>query len=88
MRPYIIVLILLTGCATVTPEQKAARLIAAYAPLCETLGYERRSEAWANCIIQQQANASHDLAARAAAFSAVTGAQAEMRRATTLQPPR
>lgn len=88
MRSYIIVLILLTGCATVTPEQRAAHLIAAYAPLCETLGYERRSEAWAGCIIQQQANAAHEFAARAAGFSAITGASAEMRRATALQPPR
>lgn len=76
----ILIVLLLAGCAT--PEQRAAyqqreaerqaqAMIVSYGPICEKLGLVPKSEAWANCVVQQaQLQASRDGAA-AAGFGAL-----------------
>lgn len=66
MRYLLIALILLAGCAT--PEQRAEKDIAKYAPYCEKLGYSQASDQWRDCIQKQ---ASDDKAARSRASAAV-----------------
>ena len=89
MRYFTVTLLLLTACATpLTPQQYADALISTYGTVCEAIGFKAQSESWANCIIQHRQMAIASQQARAAGFSAITGASAEMRRATTLQPPR
>lgn len=90
MRYYFVTtLLFLTACATpLTPQQYAEALIATYGPACEAIGFKSQTEAWANCLMQHRQMTIAGQQARAAGFSAITGAQAEMRRATTLQPPR
>jgi hypothetical protein len=63
-------LALLAGCATLTPEERAARLTAEaatlkaeYGPACDALGYARDSDAWRNCLL---ALANRDACERAA----------------------
>ncbi len=43
-----LILLLLAGCAT--PEQRAERDIAKFAPYCEKLGHQRDTDKWRECI--------------------------------------
>ena len=75
MRVYLAVLLVLAGCATpLTPQQQAARLIGAYGPVCDQLGFDRATDGWRNCILKHydaeiQRDASN-AAASAAAYQA------------------
>ena len=49
----------LAGCATPTPEERAARvqrdvenMIAVYGPACAKLGFEPESDPWRDCILR------------------------------------
>src|SRR3990167_7958881 len=42
----------LVACAT--PEERADRAIARYAPYCERFGFERGTESWRSCILEQE----------------------------------
>jgi hypothetical protein len=66
MRYLLILTALLAGCAT--PEQRAEKDIAKYAPYCEKLGYEKQGDKWRECI---RAEAADDKAARSRASSAI-----------------
>ena len=51
--------LVMAGCATPTPEERAARvqkdvetMIAVYGPACAKLGYTPESDPWRNCILQ------------------------------------
>ena len=45
---HLCLLLLLTGCGT--QEQRAAEVLAAYGPYCESLGYTRDTDAWRQCV--------------------------------------
>lgn len=52
-------LLVLAGCAELTPAERAARMeaevdemIEVYGPACDKLGYKRESDQWRNCIVQ------------------------------------
>lgn len=52
-------LALLAGCATLTPEEQAAKMerevdemIRIYGPACEKLGYKADSDLWRDCILR------------------------------------
>lgn len=49
---YLFVVFLLAGC--VTPQQRAERSIAMHAPYCEKLGFERNTDAWRQCIVNEE----------------------------------
>lgn len=63
MRYLLPVVALVAGCAT--PEERADRDIAAHAPYCDRMGYQRDSDAWRSCI-QQQASERRARASEAA----------------------
>ena len=57
--PALAALVLLSACATPTPEERAARvqkdvetMIAVYGPGCAKLGYAPESDAWRECILK------------------------------------
>lgn len=50
---YALILLFLAGCAT--PEQRADQMIAMYGPVCDRLGFQRNTDGWRNCIVQQSA---------------------------------
>lgn len=52
----------LSGCATLTPAERAARaqaeveeMIKVYSPACEKLGYAPDSDKWRDCILRLSA---------------------------------
>ena len=45
---YLCLLVLLAGCAT--PAERAADVIAAFGPYCESLGYTKNTDPWRQCI--------------------------------------
>lgn len=51
-------LLLLAGCAT--PQERAQRVVARHAPVCEALGFQRGSDQWRQCVLtrisQEQAD--------------------------------
>lgn len=49
---YLIVL-MLAGCAT-TPTERAEKMIATHGPVCDKLGFERGTDSWRNCVVQQE----------------------------------
>lgn len=55
---------LLAACAT--PAQRAERVMAIHGPYCDKLGFQRDTDPWRNCVMQQ-ANAAQ--AASSAAYS-------------------
>lgn len=59
---YLLLALLLASCAT--PEERAERDIAAHAPYCDKMGYQRDTDAWRSCI--QQAAADRRASVRAA----------------------
>lgn len=48
---YVLVLLVLAGCAT--PEQRAERIMAVFGPMCDKLGFQRDTDPWRNCVLQQ-----------------------------------
>lgn len=62
LRPSLAALLagaVLAGCATTTPEERAARvqrdveaMIAVYGPACAKLGYTPESDGWRDCILR------------------------------------
>lgn len=40
-------------CACATPEEKAAKLVKAHAPVCEALGYKKDTDAFRECILKR-----------------------------------
>lgn len=58
-RPLLaLALLALAGCATLTPEERAARITgeverlkADYGPACDALGYARDGDGWRNCLL-------------------------------------
>jgi hypothetical protein len=48
---YLLLILLLTGC--VTQEQRAERHINRFSPYCEKLGYERNTDPWRQCVMEQ-----------------------------------
>jgi len=66
----LLLLAALAGCATLTPEERAARVTAEmeklkveYGPACDALGYARDSDGWRNCLLSL---ANRDACERAA----------------------
>lgn len=56
------------GCATLTPEERAARAAAeaeslkqSYGPTCDTLGYARDTDAWRNCLLTLASRDAYEL---------------------------
>jgi hypothetical protein len=47
----LLVIVLLTGCATQTREQHAARMVAKASPYCEAIGYQKNSDPWKECVL-------------------------------------
>ena len=72
---YLALVLILAGCATLTPQQYAERLIAEYGPACEAIGLKPQSEAWANCLMQHRQMAIAGQQARAAGFRAIQSMQ-------------
>lgn len=66
MRLYLIVLLLLAGCAT--PEQRADRMISRYGPICERIGYPSGSDKYRDCIVQMNSSNEQSSSATAAAI--------------------
>lgn len=48
---YLIVL-LLAGC--VSPQQRAANIVAHFGPICEGMGFIQGSDGWRQCILAMQ----------------------------------
>lgn len=51
--------LLLAGCATSTPAERAARaeaemsqMIAIYGPACDKLGFQKDSDNWRDCVLR------------------------------------
>lgn len=78
MRAIVIVTVLLTACAT--PQQRAERQMRVYGPYCDTLGFQRDTDPWRNCILQQAGIAAQQAAASAANT-------ANVQRAVQIQQP-
>lgn len=54
--------ILLAGCATTTPAERAARaqaemmqMMEIYGPACDRLGFKHDTDAWRDCVLQLDA---------------------------------
>lgn len=52
-------LLVLAGCATPTPAERAAhaqaemrQLMAVYGPACEKLGYQKDTDLWRDCVLR------------------------------------
>jgi len=71
MKNIMFVILLLSGCATMTPEQQLQNSIGTYGPYCTSLGYEVRSNDWANCIQISYQNERQAKAAKSAALDKV-----------------
>lgn len=54
MVRYLFVLLVVGGCATPTPEERAAALIEKHGPVCERLGFTARSESWGRCVMERE----------------------------------
>jgi hypothetical protein len=55
--------LILAGCATLTPEERAAKverevdeMIRIYGPACEKLGFQSDSDPWRNCVLRLSAD--------------------------------
>ena len=79
MRLTLLLILLLSGCAT--PEQRAERAIAKFAPYCEKLGYQQDTDGWRSCI---QASDTSARAAGAAYGAAISNAAIQSRPKTCL----
>ena len=62
-------LALLTGCAALTPAERAAQMqrevdemIQVYGPACEKLGYKADTDPWRECILKLNASKQAELA--------------------------
>lgn len=53
MRYLVVVVLLLSGCATA--EQRATQDIARFAPYCEKLGHRASTDNWRKCIQDEAA---------------------------------
>lgn len=49
---YCLVLLLLSGCATMTPQQRGQMLVNTYGPICEQAGIARADFRFASCVLQ------------------------------------
>lgn len=67
MRAALIIVAFLSGCA-ISPEQRADSLIARFGPVCDRLGFDRNTDAWRNCVLQQGGIAQSNAAAYNAAM--------------------
>ena len=52
---YLWLLLILTGC--VTQAERAADVLAAYGPYCESLGYTKDTDAFRQCVQTEDATA-------------------------------
>lgn len=93
---YLLIVLLLAGCATpLTPDQRAQRLadetnklIAKFGPACERIGLAPASDSWANCVVKLSQEEEAENAASRAAWAnalksygdAVYGPAAQQRR--------
>lgn len=74
---YLFVLILLAGCARqpLTPEQQAELIVTNFGPVCDKIGFQRDTDPWRNCVLQQYQTALQEASARRAAAVGMYGAR-------------
>lgn len=68
----IVLSVALAGCST--PQQRAQQAISEYGPACETLGAQKGTEEWRNCILTMYQQAQAESAQRRAAAGALGAA--------------
>ena len=74
----ILTMVFITACAT--PEQRVERQLRVYGPYCDRIGFQRDTDAWRNCVVQQ-------VAIDAQRAQAAAANSANIQRATQIQQP-